>query len=159
TGVRNAAAQVAELIRNHPNARLVNYNWNELAKSVRIDIDQDKARLTGLTSEQIATAVNTALSGRVATQVRDDTYPVEVRSRAQGSERGDLQSLRDLEITTSNGKTVPLAQVATINYGLEESLIWRRDRLPTITVQADITNDVQAATVMGELAAPIAALA
>jgi multidrug efflux pump subunit AcrB len=153
--VRRVSGEVAGLIRNHPRTRLVNFNWNELSKSVHIEIDQDKARRLGLTSEQVATSLNTALSGRVITQLREDTYLIDVRNRAQGSDRGDLQSLRDLEIGMANGTSVPLAQIAQFRYGLEESTIWRRDRLPTITVQADIEQGIQAATVIGELEQPL----
>jgi multidrug efflux pump subunit AcrB len=149
--VRHLAGLVAERIRAHRQAQLVNFNWNELSKSVQIEIDQDQARRLGVTSEQIASALNTALSGRTVTQLREATYLIDVRGRAQGTERGDLQSLRDLEIGTPKG-TVPLAQVARFRYGLEESTIWRRDRLPTITVQADVAKGIKADTVIGQLA-------
>jgi multidrug efflux pump subunit AcrB len=155
-GVRRIAEQVAERMRANPNTRLVNFDWNEMSKSVRIQIDQDKARQLGLTSEQIARALNSALTGRAVTQIRDDIYLIDVIGRAQARDRGDLQSLRDLEIGMPNGSSVPLAQVATFDYGLEESIIWRRDRLPTITVQADVAKGLQAATVEKQLTQPIA---
>jgi len=158
-GVRRAAQQVADVVRANQNARLVNFNWNELSKSVHIEINQDEARRLGLTSEQIARALNDAYSGRVVTQVRDATYLVDVRGRAQERDRGDLQSLRDLEVGIGNGRSVPLAQVAKFEYGLEESIIWRRDRLPTITVQADLPKGIQAATVDAQLRPAIDALA
>jgi multidrug efflux pump len=158
-GVRRAAGQVADVMRANADTRLVNFNWNELSKAVHIEINQDEARRLGLTSEQVATALNTALSGRVVTQVRDSTYLVDVRGRAQALERGDLQSLRDLEIGIGNGRSVPLAQIARFEYGLEETVIWRRDRLPTITVQADIAKGLQPATVDGELRGAIDELA
>jgi multidrug efflux pump subunit AcrB len=154
TQVRRLSEQVAERIRQHPQARLVNFNWNELSKSVQIEIDQDQARRLGVTSEQIASVLNSAMSGRTITQLREDTYLIDVRGRAEGSERTDLQSLRDLAIGTPKG-SVPLAQLATFRYGLEESTIWRRDRLPTITVQADVAKGVRADTVIGQLAGSI----
>jgi multidrug efflux pump len=153
--VRRISEQAAERIRNHPNTRLVNFNWNELGKSVHIAIDQDKARRLGVSSEQVATTLNTALSGRTITQLRDDTYLIDVRGRAQGRDRGDLQSLRDLEIALASGGSIPLAQIARFEYGLEESTIWRRDRLPTITVQADIFGGLQADTAMGQIEKPM----
>jgi multidrug efflux pump subunit AcrB len=156
SGVRRIAAQVADRIRANKDSRLVNFDWNELSKSVRIQIDQDKARLLGITSEQIASSLNSALSGRTVTQFRDDIYLVDVIGRAQARDRGDLRSLRELEIALGNGSSVPLAQVASFGYGLEESIIWRRERLPVITVQADITKGLQAATVVGELEKSIA---
>jgi multidrug efflux pump len=80
---------------------------------------------------------------------------VEVRGRAEARDRLDLQALRDLQLATGDGRSVPLAQVAKFDYGLEESIIWRRSRLPAITVQAEITPDVQAATVTARLAPAI----
>ena len=76
---------------------------------------------------------------------------IDVRGRAEAGDRRDLQSLRDLSIGLSNGRSAPLAQIARFSYGLEETTIWRRERLPTITVQADIAPDLQAASVVGEL--------
>lgn len=157
-GVRRVAEQVAEAIRANPVTRLVNFDWNELSKSVLIDVDQEKARLIGLTSQQVAVALNSTLDGRVATQLRDDIYLIEVRGRAEARDRGNLQSLRELEIGLANGSSVPLAQIAEFRPGLEESMIWRRDRLPTITVQADIAKGVQAATVIGQLDEPLGAI-
>ncbi len=150
-GVRRLANDIGDLMRQHPESRLVNFNWNELSKSVRVDVDQDKARQLGLTSEQVAIALNSVLSGRTVTELRDDIYLIDVRGRAEARDRGDLQSLRDLEIGMPDGRSVPLAQIADFDYGLEESIIWRRERLPTITVQADISKGLQAATVVGEL--------
>src|SRR5262249_24196759 len=145
-GVRRAAQQVADVVRANADTRVVDFNWNELRKAVRIEINQDEARRLGLTSEQVARSLNDAFSGRSVTQVRDATYLVDVRGRAQARDRGDLQSLRDLEVGIGNGKSVPLAQVARFEYGLEEARIWRRDRLPTITVQSDIAKGLPAAT-------------
>jgi multidrug efflux pump subunit AcrB len=156
--VRRLSEQVAERMRSNPDIHLVNFNWNELSKSVQIAIDQDKARQLGISSEKVASALNTALSGRTITQMREDTYLIDVRARGQARDRGDLRSLRDLEIGMSNGGSVPLAQIAEFHYGLEESTLWRRDRLPTITVQADISKGLQAATVVKALAGPIGEL-
>jgi multidrug efflux pump len=150
-GVRRVANEVADAVRAHPASRLVNFNWNEFSKSVRVDVDQDKARQLGLTSEQVATALNSVLSGRTVTELRDDIYLIDIRGRAEARDRGDLQSLRDLEIGIPGGRSVPLAQVAEFHYGFEEPIIWRRERLPTITVQAEITQGLQAATVVAEL--------
>ena len=155
--VRRLAGLVADTVRSSSHARLVNLDWNELSKSLRIEVDQDKARQLGLSSQQVADAINSTLSGRTVTHLRDDTYLIEVRGRGQARDRGDLQSLRDLEIGTSLG-TVPLAQVARFDYGLEESTLWRRKRLPTITVQADLVPGLQAATVIGELQQSIGAV-
>jgi multidrug efflux pump subunit AcrB len=145
--VRGIADRVAGVLRANPNTRIVNFDWYEMSKSVLIDIDQDEARLLGVTSEQLSVQLNSVLSGRAITQLRDDIYLVEIRGRAQPSERGDLQALRDLEIGIGPSRSVPLAQFAQFRYGLEESIIWRRERLPTMTVQSDVTPGVQAASV------------
>ncbi|MET0656745.1 MAG: efflux RND transporter permease subunit [Steroidobacteraceae bacterium] len=150
-GVRRVSEQVAQHVRGNPQARTVNFDWNERSKSIQLQIDQDKARLLGLTSEQVSLALNAGLSGRTVTQLRDDIYLIDVIGRAQARDRGDVQSLRDLGINLPNGNSVPLEQVATFAYGLEESIIWRRERLPTITVQASLVPGVQAATAVGEL--------
>jgi multidrug efflux pump subunit AcrB len=157
--VRRIAGEVADILRADAQTRLVGFDWNEMGKSVQVTIDQDKARLLGISSERIASQLNAVLSGRPITQLRDDIYLVEVRGRAEARDRTDLQALRDLQLATGDGRTVPLVQVAKFDYGLEESVIWRRSRLPTITVQAEITPDVQAATVTARLAPAIDALA
>jgi multidrug efflux pump subunit AcrB len=150
-GVRRVAEDVAARLRANPHTQIVNFDWNELQKSVRIEIDQDQARLLGVTSEDIASAMSSVLSGRTVTQVRDDIYLIDVLGRAEAADRGDLQTLRDLTVGVGSGRAIPLAQIAEFDYGLEESLIWRRERLPTITVRADITDGLQAATVVAEL--------
>jgi multidrug efflux pump subunit AcrB len=157
--VRGISEKVAATLRANASTRIVGFDWNEMSKSVQVDIDQDKARLLGISSERIASSLNSVLSGRTITQMRDDIYLIDVRGRAEARDRGDLQSLRDLQLQAGNGQSVPLAQIATFHYGLEESIIWRRSRLPTITVQAEVVPGVQAATVTKELAAPIAKLA
>jgi multidrug efflux pump len=149
--VRGIAESVAATLRNNANTRIVNFDWNEMSKSVLIDIDQDKARLLGVSSERIASQLNSVLTGRTVTQLRDDIYLVEVRGRAEAQDRGDLQALRDLELASGDGHAVPLAQIAEFRYGLEEAIIWRRSRLPTITVQADVAPGVQAASVVKQL--------
>jgi multidrug efflux pump subunit AcrB len=156
--VRRIAEQVASVVRANPNTRIINFDWNERSKSVLIDIDQDKARRLGVSSEQLARALNSTLTGRVVTQLRDDIYLIDIRGRAIERDRADLQSLRDLEVGVPGGASIPLAQIAKFRYGQEESIIWRRERLPTITVQADLLPGAQAATIVQALEQPIAAV-
>jgi multidrug efflux pump subunit AcrB len=151
SGVRAVAETVAATMRANSKTRLVNFDWNEMTKSMRIVVDQDKARQLNISSEQVARALNAALSGRTVTQLRDDIYLIDVQGRAEARDRGDLTRLRDLEIGIINGNNVPLAQVASFEYGLEETVIWRRDRLPTITVQAKVMGGLQPATVNAQL--------
>jgi multidrug efflux pump subunit AcrB len=156
--VRNIAETVAATLRANPNTRVVNFDWNEMTKSMRIDVDQEKARQLGISSEQVSRSLNSALSGRTVTQFRDDIYLIDVQGRAEARDRGDLGRLRDLEIGIQGGNSVPLAQIATFRYGLEETVIWRRNRLPTITVQAKIGEGLQPATVSKQLESPVEAL-
>jgi len=150
--VRALADQVSTALRSNPNTRTINFNWYDMSRSVLVTVDQEKARLVGMTSEQVAKSLNDVLSGRTVTQLRDDIYLVDVRGRAVDQDRKDLGALRDLQIRLPNGNSVPLAQIASFSYGLEEPVVWRCDRLPTITVQADIVPAIQAATVNQQLA-------
>ena len=150
--VRALADRVAALLQANPTARTINFNWYDMGRSVLVTVDQEKARLVGVTSEQVARSLDDLLSGRTVTQLRDDIYLVDVRGRAMGQDRRDLASIRDLKLRLPNGNTSPLAQIANFSYGLEEPVVWRRDRLPTITVQADIVPGIQAATVNQQLA-------
>jgi multidrug efflux pump len=154
--VRAFAEQVSTALQANANTRTINFNWYDMGRSVLVSVDQEKARLLGVTSEQVAKSLNDVLSGRTVTQLRDDIYLIDVRGRAVDQDRKDLgASVRDLEIRLPNGNSAPLAQIATFSYGLEEPVIWRRDRLPTITVQADIIPGIQAATVNQQLTAAL----
>ncbi len=150
--VRRLADKVAQIVRDHPLTRLTSFDWYEKTKSVLIDIDQDRARRLGVSSEQLAAQLNSVLSGRTVTQLRDDIYLVDIRGRAIDRDRADLQALRDLEVGVAGGASVPLTQIAEFRYGQEESVIWRRERLPTMTVQATLVPGIQAATVVEQLA-------
>jgi multidrug efflux pump len=156
---RAAAFRTAEVIGQNPNTRLINFDWNEPMKALRIQVDQDKVRQLGVSSASLADALNAVATGTNVTQVRDSIYLVDVVARAPLAQRASLQTLRDLQVSLKNGKTIPLSQVATIGYGLEQPLIWRRDLLPTITVQADVTPGLEAKTLVTQLAPAIAALA
>jgi multidrug efflux pump subunit AcrB len=156
---RAAAFRTAEVIGQNPNARYINFDWNEPMKSLRIQVDQDKVRQLGVSSASLANALNAVATGTSVTQVRDSIYLVDVLARAPYAQRTSLQTLRDLQVSLNNGKTVPLSQVATIGYGLEPPVIWRRDLLPTITIQADTVPGIEAKTVVNQLAPTIAALA
>lgn len=157
--VRAIAFQVAEIVAAEPRGRNVNYNWIEPARKVRIQVDQDKARLLGLSSQALAQAVNAAMSGITATQMRSGIYLVDVLVRATPEQRISPATIRTLQVPLPNGQTVPLSQIAAIDYGQEYPIVWRRDRKPTVTVQADVAPGIQAATVEQALAPKIEALA
>jgi len=156
--VREFAHAFGSLLGNTPGARNINFDWNEPSKQVRVEVDQDRARALGISSQALSQTINAVLSGTPVTQVRDDIYLVDVVARAVPEERAKLETLRSLMIETPGGRSVPLEQIATLSYGLEPPLIWRRQRLPTITVQADTAPGVEAATVVKSLASDIAAL-
>ncbi|NUB12214.1 AcrB/AcrD/AcrF family protein [Azospirillum brasilense] len=150
--VRAIAARMADTIGTNPYTLLVNYDWNEPSKVVRVDVDQDKARLLGISSKSLNQALNATVSGAAFTQVRDDIYLIDVVAQATNAERSSIETLRNLQIAIPDGRTVPLGEVATMRYDLEQPVVWRRTRLPTITVQADLVPPLQAATVVQQLA-------
>ena len=156
--VRKLASQVAELIGSAQGAANVNYNWMEPGRTIRIRVDQDQARLLGLSSQELALAVNAVVSGVTATEMRSGIYLDDVLVRASANERASLSTIRTLQVPLQNGKTVPLSQIASVEYGQEYPIVWRRDRLPTVTVQADLAPATQAATVVQSLTPRIAAL-
>ena len=129
----------------------VNFDWNELSKAVRIDIDQDKARLLGISSQDIASTLNMALNGLAVTSYREGEKSIDVVLRGDEAERTRLASLADLSLPTRSGKSVPLSQVATLAHVFEPGLIWRRDRLPTITIRANLYGHTQPATIVGQM--------
>ncbi len=127
------------------------YDWNEPSRVVKVDVLQDKARQLGVSSEDIASVLNSVVEGSSATQVRDDIYLIDVIGRADEAERGSIETLRNLQLPGSNGNSVPLSAVAKFRYELEQPLIGRRDRIPTITIKAAVIGSTQPATVVEQL--------
>ena len=156
--VRDIALKLAQTIATNQHVVHVNYDWFEPARRVGIQIDQNEARLLGLSSQALASVLNTVISGSAITQVRDDIYLVDVITRATDEERVSLDTLRSIQVPLANGRTVPLSQFASFTYDQEQPLIWRRDRVPTLTVQADVKAGVLPATVVDALAPSIAEL-
>ncbi len=146
TKVRELAHSFASLLGRTPHARNIHFDWNEPSKVVRVEVDQDRARSLGLSSQSLSETINAVLSGTNVTQVRDSIYLVDIVARAVTEERAKLETLRSLMIDTPSGRSVPLEQVANISYDLEPPLIWRRHRLPTVTVQAETAAGLEAAT-------------
>ena len=156
--VRTIAYDVANAIGTDPSTSDINLDWNEPVKAIRFNIDQDAARLVGVTSESLARAVRTVVSGYTITQVRDATYLIDLVGRSQTDERKNLATLRELQVMLDNGRAVPLAQVATLEYVEDFPMIWRRKRQPTVTVQADQATGVQSATIVSRIEPKIAAV-
>ncbi|GGD93845.1 MULTISPECIES: efflux RND transporter permease subunit [Rhizobium] len=149
--VRDISQQFAGVVGSHPLLSNMVLDWNEPSRVVKVDVLQDKARQLGVSSEDIATALNGIVEGSTATQVRDDIYLVNVIGRARASERDSIQTLQNLQLSTSNGKVVPLSAVANFRYELEQPTIWRRDRQPTITLKAAVIGSTQPATIVDQL--------
>jgi multidrug efflux pump subunit AcrB len=156
--VREIALDLAQVVATSPDARRINFDWNEPARQVRIEIDQDEARRLGLSSESLAAALNAAVTGAVVTQMRDDIYLIDVLARATEEERVSLGTLRTLQVPLPGGRMVALGQFATFAYGQEHPLVWRRDRVPTLTVRADVASGVLPDTVVDQLEPAIAEL-
>jgi multidrug efflux pump subunit AcrB len=156
--VREISFKLAAIIATDPRAVSVNFEWIEPARQVRVRIDQNEARLLGLSSQTLASVLNTVVSGASVTQVRDDIYLVDVVVRATDEERLSLVTLRTVQVPLPNGRTVPLSQFATLEYAQEYPLIWRRDRVPTLTVQADLSPGTLPDTVVKALAQKIETL-
>ncbi|AHB49112.1 ACR family transporter [Hyphomicrobium nitrativorans NL23] len=157
--IREISLKLAAIVASNPDAASVNYDWIEPTRQVRIRVDQNEARLLGLSSEALAGVLNTVISGRPVTQVRDDIYLVDVIARAREEQRVSLATLRHLQVPLPGGRTVPLGQFATFEYEQDQPLVWRRDRVPTLTVQADVKPGVLPDTVVSALAPGIDALA
>jgi multidrug efflux pump subunit AcrB len=155
--LRGKAYDLANLIGGHPGMRLINFDWNEPIKTVRATVNQDKARLLGLTSADLAQAFQVTFSGGAVTQMRDGIYLIDVLARGAATERRDLDTLRQLQIPAGGGRSVPLSDVAEISYGFEQPIVWRYDRRPTITVQGDVAPGAHAEGVVKDLAPKIAA--
>jgi multidrug efflux pump subunit AcrB len=150
--VTDIAYRVAGVMASDPRAYSINFDWIEPMRTLRIRVNQDEARRLGVSSQALAQSLNAVVSGVTVTQIRDDIYLIDVVARATTQERMSPSTLKTLEIPLPNGKTVALLQVASIDYGLDWPLIWRRDRLATVTVQSDLTDGVLPATVIAALA-------
>jgi multidrug efflux pump subunit AcrB len=156
--VREIAYRLARLIAENPAAEKINFDWIEPARRLRMRVDQDQTRLLGLSSDALAQALNIVVSGVSITQIRDSIYLIDVVARAADEERVSPAALRTLQIPLASGRTVPLMQLASVDYDQELPLIWRRDRLPTLTVRAEVSPGIQAATVAQALSPKVAEL-
>jgi multidrug efflux pump subunit AcrB len=158
TELRSIALRLAEAVAAEPAARRVNFDWMEPAREVRIRVDQDEARQLGLSSQAVASALNSAITGTTVTQVRDFIYLIDVVARATENERVDLTTLETLQVPLPNGRAIPLTHFATLEYTQAYPLVWRRDRVPTLTVQADVAPGILPEEVVDSLAPAVAKL-
>jgi multidrug efflux pump subunit AcrB len=149
--VRDIAEQVRKVMAQNHKLIDPHLDWSEQAKSVRLEVDQDRARALGLTPQDVAQTLQTLLTGLTVTQYREGIESIDVVARAVPSERLDLDRLSELTIATRNGVAVPLSQIARLNYQYEEPILWRRNRDLVLTVRGDIIDGVQAPDVNNEV--------
>ncbi len=135
--VRTIAQRVGQVMTANPMLRNVNFNWYEKTKMLRLAVDQDKARLLGINSTDLALAIQAQISGIPVSQFRQGDKTVEIDLRLDAADRRSISDIRTLPIHIGNGRTIPLEQIAVIGFDTEEGLIWRRNLTPTITVQAE----------------------
>ncbi|SDE50951.1 efflux RND transporter permease subunit [Sporomusa acidovorans] len=136
--VRELAQQVSEQMISDPNLANVNFDWHEKSKVMHLTVDQDKARMLGISSQGLAQDLQTQLSGATVAEYYEEDKTVGIVFRIDAENRKNLGSIKDLPVHIGNGKFVPLEQIAKISYDAEEGLIWRYNLKPTITVQADV---------------------
>jgi multidrug efflux pump subunit AcrB len=149
--VRTIADEVRAVMVENPKIIDPHLNWGEQVKSIRLEVDQDRARALGLTPQDVSQMLQTLLSGYVVTQYREGIEHIDVVARAVPSERLELDRLPSLTIATRNGVAVPLSQIARLRYEFEEPILWRRNRDTVLTVRGDVVDHVQAPDVTNEV--------
>ncbi|WP_139669167.1 efflux RND transporter permease subunit [Pseudomonas sp. F16(2018)] len=149
--VRALAREVAAKVRENPHVVNVHLDWEEPSKAVYLDIDQDRARALGVSTAHLSSFLQSSLTGSNVSQYREDNELIEILLRGTPEERRELGNLGSLAVPTDNGQSVALSQVATLEYGFEEGIIWHRNRLPTVTVRADIYDKEQPATLIKQI--------
>ncbi|SPC05455.1 efflux RND transporter permease subunit [Cupriavidus taiwanensis] len=150
-GVRRLADQVKAEMRANPNTVGVNDNWNENIKMLRLEIDQDKARALGVTTQAIARVTQTVLSGVPVGQYRDGDKLIEILMRTPRNERDAISDLNNMLVPTNTGRVVPLTQVARVTLRSEPGVVWRENRDFGVTVQADVVDGIQGPTVTAQI--------
>ena len=149
--VRALAREVAAKVRENPHVVNVHLDWEEPSKAVYLNIDQDRARALGVSTSHLSSFLRSSLTGSNVSQYREDNELIEIVLRGTEQERRELGNLSSLALPTDNGQSVALSQVATLEYGFEEGVIWHRNRLPTVTVRADIYDNTQPATLTHQI--------
>jgi len=138
------ADDVLHVVQASPNALNVNIDWGNRTPMLRVNVDQDKVRALGVSTTSVSRALQAAVSGLPLAQYRENERLIQIVLRAPEAERNLLSAVKDINVPTASGRYVPLSQVARVEETFEEPIIWRRDRLPAMTVRADIVDGVQA---------------
>jgi len=149
--VRDWADKAKDILRASPNMRGVNDNWNENVKTLRLNIDQDKARALGVTSQSLAQSARTLLSGTVIGQYREADKLIDIVLRQPADERAVITDIGNAYLPTSTGRAIPLTQVAKVEFAWEPGVMWREGRNYAVTVQGDVAEGMQGATVTKEV--------
>ncbi|CAN7663623.1 MULTISPECIES: efflux RND transporter permease subunit [Pseudomonas] len=149
--VRAYARKVADKVRENPHVVNVHLDWEEPSKVVRLNIDQDRARALGVSTADLSRFLQSSLTGSTVSQFREDNELIDILLRGTPRERQELALLPSLAVPTDSGKSVPLSQIATLEYGFEEGIIWHRNRLPTVTVRADIYDKSLPASLVAQI--------
>ncbi|SFW61827.1 MULTISPECIES: efflux RND transporter permease subunit [Pseudomonas] len=149
--VRALARKVATKVRENPYVVNVHLDWEEPSKVVYLNVDQDRARALGVSTTDLASFLRSSLTGSSVSQYREDNELIEILLRGTVHERTELSLLPSLAVPTDNGQSVALSQIATLEYGFEEGVIWHRNRLPSVTVRADIYGKEQPATLVQQI--------
>jgi multidrug efflux pump len=155
---RVEAEKVAALLRTNPYAAGIHLDTAEQSKSIRITIDQDRARALGVSTADVAQILSASINGMSPSSYREDNELIDIELRGPPAERQRLELIGSVSIPTPSGTSVSLSQVAKIDYEFEDGILWRRDRVPTVTVRADIYSAIQPPEVVAMLAPDIEAL-
>jgi multidrug efflux pump subunit AcrB len=145
--VRSFARQVEQVVAASPKVRDVQLDWNDPVRTLKVQLDQDKARALGLTPADVSLVTQTVMNGATLSQLREHEDLIDVVARAVPSERLDVDTLKDINVFTRQGTVVPLSQIARVTYELEEPVLWRRNRDMAITVRADVKDGEQGVSV------------
>ncbi|WP_287032366.1 efflux RND transporter permease subunit [Methylophilus sp.] len=149
--IREVAHKIADAMRANPNLRNVQLGWEEPSKVIHVDIDQHKARLLGVSSPDIAQLLNTQYFEQVVSEFREGNERIDLVMRSTQEEHTKLSQLAQLTVLSQRGERVPLAQIANIHYSFEEGVIWRRNRVPSLTVRAHLRGNMQAPVVSTQI--------
>ncbi len=144
--LRTYADAVKQVMMDNPDMRGVNDNWNEGIKVIRLQVDQDKARALGVTSQSIADATQLMFSGKNVGQFREGDKLIDIVLRPPRDERDTVSDITNLYVTTSSGRSIPLTQIAKPVMEWEPGVMWREKRSFAITVQGDVREGLQGAT-------------
>ncbi|MBV8503306.1 MAG: efflux RND transporter permease subunit [Paucibacter sp.] len=149
--VRKIAREVEQVVASSTKVRDVQLDWNDPVRSLKLELDQDKARALGLTPAEVSLVTQSVLNGAPLSQLREKEDLIDIVARAVPGERLNLDGLKGINLHTATGTVVPLAQVASVRYELEEPVLWRRNRDMAITVRADVKDGEQGVSVTQEI--------